>query len=506
METARGDGGTVIHRRDFLLGGLAASGAASGAAQAATGDLNVLFVAVDDLRPELGCYGNELIRTPNLDRLASRSVVFRRAYCQSPVCGPSRASLLTGLRPDTTKVWGNRKHFREILPDIVTMPQRFKQEGYHTQAIGKILHGKMSDAASWSVPAWPPGGRQAGMQYIDVERLAAMRAKEPDRLVPGPEIPTLEWKKQNSWQAPEVPDNALQDGQVADRAVEALRKLRDENFFLAVGFQKPHLPFTAPKKYFDLYDPDGLPVPEDAHRPVDSPDTAFTRWQELRGYTDIPREGPLPPGKARELIHGYYAATSYMDAQAGRVLDELDRLGLSERTAVVMFGDHGWHLGEQDLWAKTATFELTARAPLMMHVPGMSSAGRQCDGLVEFVDMYPTLCEASGIEAPSSLEGISMMPLLEDPRRSWKQAAFTQIPRPYLASEDWEHMGYSMRTDRYRYTEWVDRSCTVQARELYDFRIAPTETVNLAGRAEHRALVESLSRQMQTGWRWAGPA
>ncbi len=490
----------MTRRREFLGLGLGAV-----LPSPAAGDFNVLFIAVDDLRPELGCYGNRVVRSPNLDRLAGRSLTFRRAYCQSPVCGPSRASLLTGLRPDTTRVWGNRTHFRETVPEAVTVPQRFKQAGYRTEALGKVLHGRMDDSPSWSVPAWPPGGRQAGMQYVDVDQLAAMRASQPEADPLGGAIPTLEWKKRKSWQAPDVPDNALQDGQVADRAVETLRRSKGERFFLAVGFQKPHLPFTAPKKYFDLYDPDEIPAAREPQRPVGAPEIAFTRWQELRGYSDIPGEGPLPPGKARELRHGYYAATSYMDAQAGRVLDELDSLGLAASTVVILFGDHGWHLGEQDLWAKTMNFELDARTPLMVHVPGMRTGGRPCDALVEFVDLYPTLCEACGIAPPDGLEGASMMPLLTAPGRDWKRAAFTQIPRPYLAGPTWERMGYSMRTERYRYTEWVDRERAVTDRELYDFGTSPLETVNLAGRAERRPLAERLSRQLRAGWRSALP-
>ena len=488
-----------MDRRSFLALGLAA------AARAETSGLNVLFLAVDDLRPVLGCYGNRVIRTPNLDRLAARSLLFERAYCQAAVCGASRASLLTGKRPDSTRVWGNDKHFREKSPETVTLPQAFKQAGWHTEAYGKILHGRMSDPPSWSVPAWPEGGRQAGMAYVDVDEYAKMRRAEPGRVWSGEEIPTLTWKKRESWQAPDVPDNALQDGQAADLAIGALNRLRERRFFLAVGFQKPHLPFTAPKKYFEMYDPEELPAVQAAQRPADAPELAFTRSQELRGYTDIPREGPLPEGKARELIHGYYAATSYMDAQAGRVLDELERLGLAERTVVVLFGDHGWHLGEQDLWAKSNNFELDTRAPLMMHVPGMRTGGRKCGGLVEFVDMFPTLCEACGVEAPAGLEGTSLAPLMEDPERAWKKAAFSQFPRPYPAKDDWTQMGYTMRTERYRYTEWVDREKKLLARELYDYEIAPTETVNLADRPEHEGLVERLSGQLRAGWEAARP-
>ena len=495
----------MIPRREFLSCGLAAATAASALQTASEGRFNVLFVAVDDLRPELGCYGNTLIQTPNVDRLARRSLVFRRAYCQAAVCGPSRASLLTGLRPDTIRVWGNRTHFRETSPDLVTLPQAFKRAGYHAEAIGKVLHGRKADPPSWSVPVWPPGGRQAGMQYVDENAFRAMRAEHPDRAWRGEEIPTLEWKKLHSWQAPEVPDNALQDGQVADRAVEALHRARDGRFFLAVGFQKPHLPFTAPRKFFDLYDPSTLPVAEDPHRPLGAPDTAFTRWQELRGYTDIPDEDPLPPGKTRELIHGYYAATSYMDAQLGRVLREVESLGLTDQTVVILFGDHGWHLGEQEQWAKTTNLELDARAPMILHVPGMATEGRACNQLVEFVDMFPTLCEACGVAAPEGLEGTSMIPLLENPERPWKLAAFNQIPRPYLADKDWELMGYSMRTDRYRYTEWMDRDGAVRAKELYDFEIAPVETANLAEDQEYRSVSDSLAKRLRSGWRAALP-
>ena len=491
----------MMDRRDFLKKGVGATSLASVVAQAAKSDLNVLFVAVDDLRPDLGCYGNDSIRTPNIDQLASRSLVFERAYCQAPVCGPSRASLLTGLRPDTVRVWGNRTHIRETKPDVTTLPQQFKQAGYFTKAIGKVLHGRMADPPSWSVPAWPPDGIQAGMQYVDEDRFSAMAAAEPARIWTGPEIPTLEWKKRDSWQAPHVPDNTLQDGQVADRAVEALRGLRDRRFFLAVGFQKPHLPFTAPRRYFDLYDASRLPIAEDPNQPVGAPGIAFTRWQELRGYTDIPNQGPLPPGKARELIHGYYAATSYTDFQAGRVLDELETLGLADQTVVVLFGDHGWHLGEQELWGKTTVYELDARAPLMVHVPGMRSGGLSCTGIVEFVDMYPTVCDACGITPPDGLEGTSMMPLLENPDRSWKGAAFSQIPRPYLADQDWEQMGRSIRTDRYRYTEWVNRDGSVAERELYDLETAPWETVNLAADVQYGSLVNSLSNRLRAGWR-----
>ena len=495
----------MMDRRTFLAGLAVGALPGSPPLTAAGKPLNVLFVSVDDLRPELPCYGNSAVKAPNIERLAERSLVFQSAYCQSGVCGPSRASLLTGLRPDTTKVWGNKAHFRDAVPDAVTLPQRFRQAGYHSEGIGKVLHGRMDDPDSWSVPAWPPQGRQAGMQYVDEERFAEMRAAHPGRSWSGPEIPTLEWTKRDSWQAPDVPDSALQDGQVADRAVRALHKSQGKPFFLAVGFQKPHLPFTAPRAYFDLYDPDKLELAQDPVRPVGAPDLALTTSRELRGYGDIPDDGPIPEDLARRLVHGYYAATSYMDAQLGRVLDTLRTLGLEESTVVMLFGDHGFHLGEQGQWGKTTNLELDARAPLMVHVPGMAAQGASTEALVEFTDFYPTICEACGITPSEGLEGTSMMPLLDDPERPWKRAAFTQIPRPYLADQDWTHMGYSMRTRRYRYTEWIDRQGGLEARELYDLSGTSLETVNLAGRVESLGVAHDMASRLKAGWRAALP-
>lgn len=495
-------------RRGFLAAASLACAAPLGRLRAAApkSGYNVLFIAVDDLRPDLGCYGNSTVASPNIDRLAGRGLLFDQAYCQQAVCGPTRASLLTGLRPDSTRVWDNATHFRDTVPEVVTLPQHFKQNGYFTQAFGKILHGKMADARSWSVPAWPEGGRQAGMQYVDTDKLAKIRKASPDKRLEDIEIPTLTWKKHHSWQAPEVPDNAIQDGQSADRAVAALREIKDQPFFLAVGFLKPHMPFTAPKKYFDMYSPSDLETAENPFQVEGVPPVALHGWEELRGYQDIPREGPLPEGKALELIHGYYAATSYMDAQVGRVLGELNRLGLEDNTVVILWGDHGYHLGEHDLWCKATNFELDTRAPLILSVPGMSSAGARTDRLVEFVDIYPTLSEACGLPLPKHLEGLSMMPLTEEPAREWKKAAFSQFRRPWPGKGEWTAMGYSMTTGAYRYTEWVDPNKEVLARELYDHAADPDETVNVAGKPGSRELVSRLSDVLNAGWRAALPA
>jgi iduronate 2-sulfatase len=476
-----------LTRRGFLAGLAAAAFAEK---------RNVLFLPVDDLRPELGCYGNTIVRTPNIDRLAARGITFTRAYCQQAVCNASRSSLLTGMRPDTTGVFENKTHFRQRLPDVVTLPEVFRKHGYQTRSFGKVFHEGMNDPRAWSTPAWPE--KNAGMQYIDTE---AWRRMSPAQRAHGP-FPTLTWTKRESSQAPDVPDIALQDGETAERAIAALREMKDGPFFLAAGFQKPHLPFTAPKKYWNLYDRSRLPDPPNPRAPIGAPALALHASVEMRGYTDIPKEGPIPPAKVRELIHGYYAATSYTDAQVGRLLGELDRLGLAGSTTVMLFGDHGWHLGEHDLWAKTTNFELDARAPLIVAGPGIPR-GVHCQRLVEFVDMYPTLCEQCGVPAPAGLEGASMVRLFADPQRPWKKAAFSQFPRPWSPSKAGGIMGRTMRTDRYRYTEWCEAGRPPQAVELYDHEADPRETVNVAQRPENARLIAELGAQLRQGWRAA---
>jgi len=462
---------------------------------------NVLFIVVDDLRPELGCYGKRIVRTPNIDRLAGRGVVFNRAYCQQSVCTPSRTSFLTGLRPDTTRVYDNgRGEFRKLLPNVVTLPQLFRQHGYETRGLGKIFGEGLDDPEAWSVPVWPDG--IAGMQYVDLDKWARVPAAEKSRTP----VPTLTWEKRETYQMPEVPDNALQDGQVAERAVQALREMRGKPFFLAAGFLKPHLPFVAPKKYFDLYSPREIPDPPHAFPPKGAPEVALHPWVELRGYKDIPKKGPLPPGKARELILGYYAATSYMDAQVGKLLDELDRLGLASRTTVVLLGDNGWHLGEHDLWVKTTNFELDTRVPLIFSGAGVGARGVKSPGLVECVDIYPTLCELCGLGPPPALEGSSMTALLAEPSRRWKKAAFSQFPRPFSPRKAGDGMGYTVRTERYRYTEWRIPGQPQNAIELYDHEKDPFETVNVAGLPENRRLLAQLQKTLRDGWRAALPA
>ena len=446
---------------------------------------NILFFAVDDLRPELGCYGVAGIKSPNIDRLARQGMVFDRAYCQQAVCSPSRTSLLTGARPDATKVWDLVTHFRKAMPDVVTLPQHFKQNGYFVRGIGKIFHPGYDDERSWSVP-WqtpkaPTYARVKGPDEKDEDK-----PKQKD----GP-----------AYEAGDVPDEFYRDGMVADLAVKTLRELKkkQEPFFFAVGFAKPHLPFVSPKKYWDLYDPATIPMAPNPYRPKDAPEFALTNSGELRNYPGMPADGPVPPALARTLKHGYYAAVSYTDAQIGKVLDELDRQGLRQNTVIVLWGDHGWKLGEHGEWCKHSNVENDTNAPLLLSAPGMKAAGKHSRALVEFVDIYPTLAELAGLPLPAHLEGLSFKPLLDDPARPWKPAAFSQYPRGQ------KRMGYSMRTDRYRFTVWVDRNdhSRIEAVELYDHQTDPQENTNIARLPEHTKLVDQLMAQWRGGWRAA---
>ena len=470
---------------------------------------NILFIAVDDLRPELGCYGKDYIKSPNIDRIAKAGMVFNRAYCQQAVCSPTRSSLLTGTRPDTTKVWDLETHFRKALPDVVTLGQHFKQHGYFVQGMGKIYHGGFDDPPSWSVPWQNP----KAVAYARPENVALndrQFAGEPDG-EPAKKKKSGKAAGANTrgpaFESADVPDNTYTDGKVADLACATLRDLskKSEPFFLAVGFIKPHLPFVSPKKYWDLYDPAKIALAPNKFRPEGAPDYAILPGGELRNYHGIP-QGSIPDPLARQLKHGYYAAVSYTDVQVGKVLDQLDKLGLRDNTIVILWGDHGWKLGEHDAWCKHSNVENDVNAPLLLSVPGMKHAGQHTDALVEFVDVYPTLAELAGLPLPGHLEGTSFKPLLDTPDRPWKSAAFSQYPRGGPPGVG-QLMGYTMRTDRYRFTRWVHRDdhSKVDAVELYDHRNDPQENHNIAKQPENAALVEQLGARLTAGWQAARP-
>jgi arylsulfatase A-like enzyme len=480
-----------------------------------TGDKNVLFIVVDDLRPTLGCYGDPDAITPNIDRLAAEGLTFTRAYCQQAVCSPSRTSMLTGLRPDSTGVFDLETHFRKNVPNAVTLPEYFRKRGYTTTAFGKIFHKPgLNDEPSWSEAPWiadaAPWRSVQNRRFVE-EEWTKLRANgwtskerfyfEPDKRGPAPEG-QRGWGLK-SWEAREVGDDDLPDGQAASAAIGALRQLAGERFFVAVGLLKPHLPFRAPKKYFDLYRDTAISGNHNPFPPAGAPRFALHNNAELRGYTDIPAEGPIPGEKARELVRAYYASVSYMDAQVGRLLDALDELGLKESTTVVLVGDHGYHLGEHGLWNKQTNFENAVRTPLIVRYPEQKGKGRKTSALTELTDIYPSLCEISKLPIPSGLEGSTFGPLFEDPDRIWKRAAFSQYPREIPGVGP--GMGYSMRTNRFRYTEWRAEGEPYKSVELYDYVDDPQETANIASRPENRSLVNGLSGMLQEGWRGSFP-
>ncbi|MBX3180800.1 MAG: sulfatase [Candidatus Hydrogenedentes bacterium] len=506
---------------------------------------NVLLLIADDMRPWIGAYAAAPVRTPHLDRLADRGLLFNRAYCQNAVCGPSRASFLTGLRPDTTRIFDNDTHFRLHDPRIVTLPQHFRGHGYRTQAAGKIFHpsfaqayvsARLDDPPSWSEPTWYPPPQyyhtEAGMALAESvflrhpgcgmyrgETCIHNRLQTPAELTPEERARYGggEWKRHfvqgALLEAPDVPDSDLGDGQIADRAIEALRAARGGPFFLAVGFLRPHVPFVAPKQYWDLYDRADFDPVANGAMPAGVSIETYPRMHDHWAYEDTVPEGPLDNATARALMHGYAACASFVDAQAGRVLDELERLGLADNTIVVFMGDHGYHLGEQGRWGKQTCYETATRAPLIVAAPGMAARGARTDALVEYVDLFPALCELAGLPAPPALEGASFAPLLDAPDRPWKRAAFSQFPnpvrlsRPEIAPQPGDLMGRAIRTDRHRLVIWehVLEPEKIEAIELYDYATDPGETHNLADDPAHAATVRELIGMLGAGWRASGP-
>jgi uncharacterized sulfatase len=425
----------------------------------------------------LGCYGHPLVKSPNVDQLAARGTRFERAYCQFPLCGPSRASLLTGLRPGTTQVLGNNIDFRQFHPDAVTLPQLFKNNGWFTAREGKMFHMNVpkgvgtpiyQDAISWNHSVSPPG--------LELETPGAGRRLHP----PGAPF-GMQWIAAAS-------ATGQADTNAADEALGLLEKHRSEPFFLGLGFIRPHLPFVAPSRFYDLYALDSIPPPQNpaddlADIPAASKAVRPHLWNHMK--MDAPR--------IKEALRGYYASTSFMDDQVGRVMAGLDRMGLSSNTVVVFWGDHGWHLGEHTRWQKMSLMEESAHVPLIVAAPGRKGHGKASRALVEFVDVYPTVAELCGLKPPANLEGRSFVPLLDNPARRWKKAAFTELHYEKIT-------GRSVRTDRYRYIRWEGEG---GGEELYDHNSDPREFTNLATKPEHRAPLEAHRRILDAGWRAA---
>lgn len=472
---------------------------------------NVLFIGVDDLRPELNCYGAGHIVSPNIDRLAAEGVLFERAYCQWAVCMPSRASLLSGLRPDTFN--GKADAFRRIVPDVVTLPQHFKNHGYFAQSFGKVYHGSwktayvgnsFQDPVSWSEERWAASPQY----YFSPEGMAAARevfaTASPKSLFLGdakrdPDDPD-QWKnffvRGPATEAPEVPDDVPADGAIAGAALDRLRELNAGKdhppFFLAVGFQKPHLPFVAPKKYWDLYDPEKIPPVAVPDPPEGAPGFAVdVGAAELNQYLEK-TTGRVPAARTRHLRHGYAACVSYVDAQIGRLLDELDALGIRDDTIVVLWSDHGYKLGDFGSWAKHTNFELDTRVPLIVSAPGLAR-GERCGALVELVDLHPTLSELAGLPIHPGAEGESFAGNVKDPGAAGQDVAFSQFPKG-------GYMGYTVRTATHRYTEWRNtkvKNEEAEVCELYEYGEGGIERVNLADRLEYADLQARLRQRLE---------
>lgn len=435
---------------------------------------NVLFIAVDDLRPQLGCYGHKQMHSPNIDKLAGQGIQFNRSFCNVPVCGASRASLMTGSRPTRDRFLGYSTWAEKDLPGVTSLPEHFKKHGYHTISNGKIFHHTNDCREGWSEDPWRPRNEEGNWRDYQLEENKQIADESSNGRGP-------------AYEKADVPDEAYFDGKIMKKSVSDLRRLakKDEPFFLAVGFLKPHLPFNAPSKYWDLYDRDKIDMADNPFRPKNAPDAAMHNWGELRNYYDIPSKGSLSDEKARTLVHGYYACVSYTDAMIGKLMDELDALNLSDNTIIILWGDHGWNLREHGLWCKHCNFKTSLQAPILVRAPGMKE-GIQTDALTEFVDIYPSLCELCELPLPEHLDGKSFVPLMKNPDQEWKKAVFSRY-----------YAGDSVKTDRYLYTEWRDKKGDVYARMLYDHKNDPKENVNIAENPENKALVSRLSNLLK---------
>ncbi|UMB61698.1 sulfatase [Lutibacter sp. A80] len=506
---------------------------------------NILFIAIDDLRPELGCYGSEIAITPNMDKLASEGLLFNNAYCQQAICGPSRASLMTGVRPSTSGVTHNYIRFREKLPQVNTIAQHFNSNGYQSVYYGKIFHHGDEDEISWTRPQLKSNKKPVGFALPENNKIR--KETREKMFAKYGEVAKYGLAMGPAYECADVPDDTYSDGLNTDLAIQTIKDMVKEDgkpFFLGLGFHKPHLNWVAPKKYWDLYNEEDIKLATQTTAPINGAEMGIHPSFELRVRSGIPKSGKLDKQLSITLKHAYLACVSYVDAQIGKVINALDEAGIKDNTIIVLWGDHGWHLGEMGIWGKATNYEIATRVPMMIYTPDMlaKNRGAKTNALVELVDIYPTLSDLAGIEIPKHLEGKSFKPLLKNPSKKWKKAVFSQFPSPALREwgafpirpamretyfglllkevedkiklqqkEKWDRvlfenylMGYAMRTDDYRFVIWKDSrnqdSKPVQI-ELFDHKIDPEETINIAN--EHPKLVSKLLKVFKKEWKKA---
>ena len=507
---------------------------------------NILFISIDDLRPELGSYGSEIAISPNIDNLASQGLQFNNAYCQQSICGPSRASVLTGIRPETSGVFHNYIKFREATPDVITLPQYFKQNGYETVYTGKIFHhGDKDDELSWSrLPAFDSLDHlPKPVGFALKENIEARKKVRLEMFAKYGDVARFGLASGVAYESADVSDNTYLDGYNTTLAIATMKEMakNDKPFFIGLGFNKPHLNWVAPKRYWDLYDRKKIKISMQTEAPVNAAAMGLHPSFELRARSNIPKKGEINDELSITLKHAYLACVSYIDAQIGKMISALEKEGLRENTIIIVWSDHGFHLGEMGIWGKATNYEIATRVPLIIWTPNMpkSSKGKTTNALVELVDIYPTLADLSGFEIPKHTEGKSFKPLIENPDLVWKNAAFSQFPTPALREwgaypirpamretyfgsllteveerikkqhgDKWNRvlfenniMGYTMRTEQFRLIVWKDRTQPKEEPlfiELYDHKTDPYETINIA--YDDSKIVDDLLNQFNKGW------
>ena len=489
---------------------------------------NVLFISIDDLRPSLGVYGDEIVHSPNIDKIASEGITFMEAFSQSAVCAPSRASLMTGVRPDSTRVWHLGDKFREINPAAVTMPQHFSKNGYYTVNLGKIFHNYMPDSISWDEPDLRPAqykkkewlGRDGETFYIDPAVHESQAIKRDSLLKLRPVRYADGWNTGPAWEAADVHDTMYYDGALNKLTMQTLTRIAkmDQPFYMGLGYFRPHLPFTAPKKYWELYDPETIPLAPNADLTAKAPLYTMNSMYELRHYDGFRHIAHPTEGKQfgmdtiRTLRQGYYASVSYIDALIGELVQHMKDIGIYDNTIIVIWGDHGYKLGDHNSWGKMTNYNIDLKVPIIIRTPDQQNQGVKTEAITELVDLFPTVCELAGVAVPSYMQGTSMVPLMEDPQRDWKSAAFSQFHRrPKVSADGKRYMGYSINTYNHHYVEWYTWNHKKGLRgkkvdvELYDRSADPHEFVNIAAHEDMKGIVAQLSLQLEQGWQEAKP-